>query len=55
MAKEVVQHAVDQMKKTGQSVEMNGDRDTGLEPLIGAVGWPSAAKDVEDMVHKIDV
>ena len=53
MAKEVVQHAVDQMKKTGQSVEMNGVRDTGLEPLIGAVGWPSSDKDVEDMVHKL--
>ena len=53
MAKEVVQHAVDQMKKTGLSIEMNGARDTGLEPLIGAVGWPSTEKDVDDMVHKL--
>lgn len=53
MAKEVVQHAVAQLKKTGFSVDPSGARDTGLEPLIGAVGWPSTATDVDDMVHKL--
>lgn len=53
MAKEVVQHAVDQLKKTGFQVDPSGARDTGLEPLIGAVGWPSTSTDVDDMVHKL--
>lgn len=53
MAKEVVEHSVAQMRKSGFSLEMKGHRDTGLEPLIGAVGWPAEAKDAEDMVHKL--
>jgi glycerol-3-phosphate dehydrogenase len=53
MAKEVVQHAVDQMKKSGADFDANGERDTGLEPLIGAVGWPSTEQDVDNMVHKL--
>ena len=53
MAKEVVQHAVDQMQKRGVKFERGNERDTGIEPLIGAVGWPSAEKDAEDMVHKL--
>ena len=53
MAKEVIQHAVDQLKKTGESIDLSQSRDTGLEPLIGAVGWPSTKNDVDDMVHKL--
>ncbi len=53
MAKEVVQHAVDQLNKNGIPIDLSGDRDTGLEPLIGAVGWPSAKSAVDDMVHKL--
>ena len=53
MAKEVVEHSVAQMRKSGISLDLNGGKDTGIEPLIGAVGWPAEAKDADDMVHKL--
>ena len=53
MAKEVVEHSVAQMRKSGVSLDLKGEKDTGLEPLIGAVGWPSESKDADDMVHKL--
>ncbi len=53
MAKEVVEHAVKQLETRGVSISIATERDTGLEPLIGAVGWPSDDKAVDDMVHKL--
>ncbi len=55
MAKEVVEHAVKQMQKNGLDVNATNDRDTGLEPLIGAVGWPDGEQASDDMVHKLMV
>ena len=53
MAKEVVEHSVAQMRKSGISLDLNSGKDTGIEPLIGAIGWPVEAKDADDMVHKL--